>query len=245
MIQETGVVHEVSSASDCAVRDLPYRTVGVRSRGITSDREALMQLLSSCLPLVEAANATTALLDCYGNYAEVVAAPSSELQGFACLGEHGAHLLKCVHAAAIHLAAAPLQRVTSVTNWTRLSAYLNTSMAREKSEVFRVLFLNPKNHVISDQVLGQGTTSEVSVSIREVAHKSLQVGATAILLIHNHPSGDPMPSTQDLIVTRKLEDALTLLGICLHDHIIVGKGRCFSLRTMEFLPSHGQPSPKP
>ena len=198
-----------------------------------------MQLLSRCLPLVDAATATTALLDCYDSYADVVAAPFNELKTIPNLGEHGAHLLKCVHTAAIHLAAAPLQKITKVSDWPSLCAYLNTSMARERNEVFRVLFLNAKNHVISDQVLSQGTTSSVNVSIRAIAEKSLQVGATAILLLHNHPSGDPLPSLEDLEMTRKIENALTPLAIRLHDHVIVGKGRFYSLKKMKFLPRGG------
>ena len=243
MIQEMTVASK-NPPRACAVHSLPARAAK-QSLATSSDRDLLMQLLSRCLPLVDAATATTALLDCYDSYAEVVAAPFNELKTIPRLGEHGAHLLKCVHTAAIHLAAAPFQKVTKVSDWPSLCAYLNTSMARERNEVVRVLFLNAKNHGISVQVLSQGTTSSVNVSIREIAEKSLQVGATAILLLHNHPSGDPMPSVEDLDMTQKIEKALIPLAIRLHDHVIVGKGRFYSLKKMKFLPRHDDDAVQP
>ena len=201
-----------------------------------SDREALMELLSNCLTLIEAATATTTLLDFYDDYAEIVAAPFTELRAIAGVGEQGASLLKSVHKAAIQLAAAPLRRLTTVNDWETLYAYLNTSLSRERREVFRTLFLNTKNHVLSDQIMAEGTTNFVDVPVRTIAEKSLHLGATAVLLLHNHPSGDPAPSSNDRATTARAESALSLLGIQLHDHIIIGKSSAYSFKGRKAIP---------
>lgn len=195
-----------------------------------TDRSLLIELLSGCLPLIDAARATCALLAQYASYADVIAAPLWELEAVASLGERGARLLKSVHAAAIGLAAVSLKKATRIGDWTSLRTYLNTTMARERNEVFRVMFLNARNHLIADHVVAEGTPCFVNVSVRAVVQRSLQLGATAILVIHNHPSGDCSPSEDDVQVTRDLEAALKLLDIRLHDHVIVGKGQFYSFR---------------
>lgn len=199
-----------------------------------ADRDLLMKLLSKCMPLVKAAEATERLLERYESYADAVVAPLAELQAIPSLGEHGATLLKCVHASAVRLASVSLRRTRTISDWHNLRAYLNISMARERNEVFRVLFLDTRNHLIADQVLAEGSACSVPVSIRDVVQRSLQLGATAILLIHNHPSGNPTPSEDDLHTTQKIESAVTMLGIRLHDHVIVGRGMFFSCKEMKF-----------
>jgi len=114
--------------------------------------------------------------------------------------------------------------------WDRLIDYLNAALARERVEQFRVLFLDSKNRLLADEVLGQGTVNHTPVYPREVVKRALELGATALILVHNHPSGDPTPSRADLEMTAEIKAAASLLGIALHDHVIIGNGRHTSLR---------------
>jgi DNA repair protein RadC len=109
-------------------------------------------------------------------------------------------------------------------------------MAREKVEQFRVLFLDPKNRLIADEVQGRGTVNHTPVYAREVVKRALELHATALILVHNHPSGDPTPSRGDIEMTGEIREAATLFGIVLHDHIVVGNGRSFSFRREGMLP---------
>jgi DNA repair protein RadC len=109
-------------------------------------------------------------------------------------------------------------------------------MSREKVEQFRVLFLDPKNRLIADEVQGRGTVDHTPVYAREVVKRTLELHATALILVHNHPSGDPTPSRGDIEMTAEIKEAAGLFGIVLHDHIIVGRGRIFSFRREGMMP---------
>jgi DNA repair protein RadC len=117
-----------------------------------------------------------------------------------------------------------------LNNWDRLMAYLNSVMARERREQFRVLFLDPKNRLVADEAQARGTVNHTPVYPREVVKRALELHATALILVHNHPSGDPTPSLADHEMTKEVKAAASVLSIALHDHVIVGNGRWFSFR---------------
>jgi DNA repair protein RadC len=146
------------------------------------------------------------------------------------LGEAGAAALKTVHAAALRLARAEIMDRPVLSNWDRLMNYLTAVLAREKVEHFRVLYLDSRNRLLADEAHGIGTVNHTPVYPREVVKRALEVHATAIILVHNHPSGDPTPSSEDVQMTQEIRQAARALSIVLHDHLIVGNGRWVSFR---------------
>ncbi len=179
-------------------------------------------------PLVSLARA---LLTQFGSFARVIAAPVQELLAVEGLGEAGAAALKSVQAAALRLMRAEVIDQPVLTNWDRLMTYLNAAMSRERVEQFRVLFLDNRNRLLADEAQQRGTVNHTPVYPREVAKRALELHATALILVHNHPSGDPTPSAEDIAMTREIKAATAALSIVLHDHVIVGNGRWLSFRT--------------
>ena len=135
-----------------------------------------------------------------------------------------------MQAAAVRLAKAEVMEQPVLNNWDRLMDYLTAVMAREKIEQFRMLFLDPRNRLLADEAQARGTVNHTPVYPREVVKRALELHATALILVHNHPSGDPKPSRDDIEMTREVRDAANILQIVLHDHIIVGNGRWLSFR---------------
>lgn len=138
--------------------------------------------------------------------------------------------LRLVDAFAQRMAQARVLQREVVSSWDALIAYCRTAMAHRETEQFRVLFLDRKNTVIADEALGQGTVGHVPVYPREVAKRALELNASALILIHNHPSGDPTPSPEDVSVTARVVDACAAIGVSVHDHIVVGKETEVSFR---------------
>jgi DNA repair protein RadC len=172
-----------------------------------------------------------ALLSRFGSFARVIAASPQDLLATEGLGEAGAAALKSVQAAALRLMRAEIMDQPVLTNWERLMVYLNAELSRERVEQFRVLFLDNRNRLLADEAQQRGTVNHTPVYPREVAKRALELHATAIILVHNHPSGDPTPSRDDITMTQEIKAAAAALSIVLHDHVIVGNGRCLSLRT--------------
>jgi DNA repair protein RadC len=170
------------------------------------------------------------LLERFGSYANVIAAPIHELLAVDGIGESGAAALKIVHAASLRLARAEIRNRPVLSNWDALTTYLHSALARERIEQFRVLFLDTRNRLLADEVLSRGTVNHTPVYPREVARRALELNATALILVHNHPSGDPTPSRDDIDMTRQMKDALCAVGVTLHDHIVVGNGSHISFR---------------
>jgi DNA repair protein RadC len=170
------------------------------------------------------------LINEYGSFARVMAAPSAKLLESPGLGPHAVSALKLVQAAALRMMQAEVAEQPVLNNWDRLIGYLNAALAREKVEQFRVLFLDPKNRLIADEAQARGTVNHTPVYPREVVKRALELHATALILVHNHPSGDPTPSRADLEMTRQIQDAAAVLEILVHDHLILGNGRYTSFR---------------
>jgi DNA repair protein RadC len=170
------------------------------------------------------------LINEHGSFARVMAAPAAKLLESQGLGPHSVAALKLVQAAALRMMQAEVAEQPVLNNWDRLIGYLNAALAREKVEQFRVLFLDPKNRLIADEAQARGTVNHTPVYPREVVKRALELHATALILVHNHPSGDPTPSRADLEMTRQIQDAAAVLEIVVHDHLILGNGRYTSFR---------------
>ena len=194
------------------------------------DHELLEMLLFIALPRRDTKPIARALLTHFGGFPEALAAPVGELTGIEGMGEAGAAALKTVQAAALRMMRTELRDKPLLNNWDRLSAYLTAAMARDKVEQFRVLFLDTKNRLIADEPQAKGTVNHTPVYPREVVRRALELQATALILVHNHPSGDPTPSRADVEMTGEVKRAAEALGIALHDHLIIGHGRQTSFR---------------
>jgi DNA repair protein RadC len=200
-----------------------------------ADHEMIEMLLFLALPRRDTKPVARALIGRFGSYAAVISAGMPDLLGVDGLGEAGATALKLVQAAAQRLTKAEVLYRPILSNWDRLMEYLQAVLAREKTEQFRVLFLDNRNRLQADEILGHGTVNHTPVYPREVVKRALELHATAIILVHNHPSGDPSPSQADIAMTKEIKHAANALSIVLHDHIIVGAGQWLSFRKMGLL----------
>ena len=140
-----------------------------------------------------------------------------------------------VQAAALRLTRAEVTERPLLANWDRLMDYLNAAMAREPVEQFRVLYLDTRNRLLADEPQARGTVNHTPVYPREVVARALELRATAMILVHNHPSGDPSPSVADVEMTQEVKAAASVLSVLLHDHIIIGNGRWLSFRQQGLL----------
>ncbi len=195
-----------------------------------ADHEMLEMVLFLALPRRDTKPLARALLARFGSFAGAIAAPAAELATVDGLAEAGVAALKLVQGAALRLARAEVINRPVVGNWDRLMAYLTASLAREPVEQFRVLFLDTRNRLLADEAQGRGTVNHTPVYPREVVKRALELHATALILVHNHPSGDPTPSTADLDMTRDIRSAAAALSIAVHDHVIIGSDRWLSFR---------------
>jgi DNA repair protein RadC len=208
----------------------------LRERLLTAGPDALadhemLEIVLFALPRRDTKSLARTLLTQFGSFARVIAAPVQELLAVEGLGEAGAATLKSVQAAALRLMRAEVIDQPVLTNWDRLMTYLNAAMSRERVEQFRVLFLDNRNRLLADEAQQRGTVNHTPVYPREVAKRALELHATALILVHNHPSGDPTPSAEDIAMTREIKAATAALSIVLHDHVVVGNGRWLSFRT--------------
>jgi DNA repair protein RadC len=195
-----------------------------------ADYEVLEMLLFLAMPKGDTKPLAKALINQHGSFARVLATPTAGLLQSPGLGPHSVAALKLVQAAALRMMAAEVREQPVLNNWDRLLSYLHAALAREKVEQFRILFLDPKNRLIADEAQAKGTVNHTPVYPREVVKRALELHATALILVHNHPSGDPTPSRADVEMTAQIRDAASLLEIVVHDHLILGNGRHFSFR---------------
>ena len=194
--------------------------------------ELLELVLFNAIPRVDVKPLAKRLLAAFGDLGGVVAAPERRL-----LEVDGAtprvHLqLRLVGAMAHRLARARVLDRCVIASWDDLLAYCKTAMAHRSTEQVRVLFLDRKNVLIADEAQGEGTVDHVPVYPREIVRRALEVGASAIVLVHNHPSGDPEPSEEDVAMTARVVEACTAVGIAVHDHLVIGRERDASLRAL-------------
>ncbi|MCB8874396.1 RadC family protein [Acidisoma silvae] len=198
-----------------------------------ADYELLEMLLFLALPRRDTKPIARALLTQFRSFAGAIAAPPQELRDIEGLGEAGIAALKTAQAAAIRLVRAEVMDQPILATWDRIIDYLMAMLARERVEHFRVLFLDTKNRLVADEPQSRGTVNLTSVYPREVVRRALELNASAIILVHNHPSGNPTPSRQDIEMTQAVHKAAAALSIGLYDHIIIGNGQWASLRKLE------------
>ena len=200
-----------------------------------SDYELLEMALFPALPRRDTKPLAKALLKKFGSFAEVVHAPEARLREVDGIGDASVHQIKLLAAAAGRVAKGEIKRSIALSSWNDVIGYCRSSMAFADKEQFRLLFLDKRNQLISDEVQQTGTVDHTPVYPREVIKRALELSATALILVHNHPSGDPTPSQADIHMTKAIIDIATPLGISVHDHIIVGKNGHASLKGMRLI----------
>src|SRR5437867_4575389 len=200
-----------------------------------SDYELLELILFRAIPQRDVKPLAKELLAKFGSFAEVIAAPPARLAEVKGLGEAAVTELKVVQAAANRLARGAVGKRPVLSSWSSVLDYCRTAQAFAEKEEFRILFLDKRNALIADEVQGFGTVDHTPVYPREVVKRALELSATAIILVHNHPGGDPTPSRADIEMTRVIVDVAKPLGIAVHDHIIVGKHGHASLKGLKLI----------
>lgn len=203
----------------------------IKDNGHTlADYELLELLLFAAIPRVDVKPLAKELIEQFGSFAGVISADLEQLEAVKGIKRNTAVHLKSVQAASKRLARQQLEKRPVLGAWQDLIDYCYTAMAHEKKEQFRILFLNNKNVLIKDEVQQVGTINHTPVYPREVVKRALELEATALILIHNHPSGDPKPSQDDIKMTQVIIDAAKGVGITIHDHLIIGKKGPYSFR---------------
>ena len=199
------------------------------------DYELLELVLFSALPRRDTKPIAKALLARFGSFAEVIAAPAHLLKEVDGVGESAVTALKVVEAAAQRLARGQVKKRQVLASWNAVVDYCRSAMAFAEREEFRILFLDKRNQLIADEMQQSGTVDHTPVYPREVIRRALELSATAIILVHNHPSGDPSPSRADIQMTQAIIDVAKPLGIAVHDHIIVGRDGHASLKGLKLI----------
>ncbi len=199
------------------------------------DYELLELVLFRAIPRQDVKPLARLLLDTFGDFNRVISASPTRLQMVKGTGEAVVQELKIVGAAAQRMMRARVINRPVLHSWDALLDYCHTAMAHRETEQFRILFLDRKNVLIADEEQARGTVDHVPVYPREVVKRALELNASALILVHNHPSGDPTPSEADISMTCQVQDAAHALGITLHDHLIVGKSKEVSFRSSGYL----------
>jgi DNA repair protein RadC len=200
-----------------------------------SDYELLELLLFRAIPQRDVKPLAKDLIAKFGSFAETIAAPEARLAEVKGLGDAAITELKVVHAAASRLARGQLKKRPILSSWTAVLEYCRTTMAFADTEQLRIIFLDKRNQIIADEVQQKGTVDHTPVYPREVVKRALELSATAIILVHNHPSGDPTPSRADIQMTQQIVEIAKPLGISVHDHIIVGREGHASLKGLKLI----------
>ncbi|HEX9859271.1 MAG TPA: DNA repair protein RadC [Paracoccaceae bacterium] len=199
------------------------------------DYELLELVLFRAIPRQDVKPLARRLLETFGDFNRVVTAPAARLAAVQGVGNAVVQELKIVEAAAQRMMRARVMHRPVLSSWDALLDYCHTAMAHRETEQFRILFLDRKNVLIADEEQGRGTVDHVPVYPREVVKRALELNASALILVHNHPSGDPTPSDADIAMTMQIRDAAETLGLTLHDHLIIGRERELSFKARNYL----------
>ncbi|GMG84200.1 DNA repair protein RadC [Paralimibaculum aggregatum] len=213
---------------------LRQRLLGAGPAGI-ADYEILELVLFRAIPRRDVKPLAKRLLERFGDVNAVISAPPARLAEVQGVGPAVICELKIVEAAAHRLARARVIGRPALSSWSALMEYCKTTMAHRDTEQFRILFLDRKNVLVADEEQARGTVDHVPVYPREVVKRALELNASAVILVHNHPSGDPTPSQADVEMTRRIEQAARAVGVVVHDHVVVGKAEDASFRALGLL----------
>ncbi|MEY8841868.1 DNA repair protein RadC [Cribrihabitans sp. XS_ASV171] len=198
--------------------------------GAMPDYELLELVLFRSIPRQDVKPLARRLLDTFGDFNRVLTAPVQRLKAVKGVGDAVITDLKIMEACAHRMARARVMQRQVISSWDALLDYCHTTMAHRETEQFRVFYLDRKNVLIADEEQARGTVDHVPVYPREVAKRALELNASALILVHNHPSGDPTPSRADIDMTQQIQNACSALGLTLHDHLIIGKSAELSFR---------------
>lgn len=199
------------------------------------DYELLELVLFRAIPRRDVKPLARALMDHFGDFNRVLTAPAERLRVISGVGDAVITELRIVEASAHRMARARIMQQNVLSSWDALLDYCHTTMTHRETEQFRVIYLDRKNTVIADEEQARGTVDHVPVYPREVAKRALELNASALILVHNHPSGDPTPSQADISMTDQINAACIALGLTLHDHLIIGKSVELSFRAEGYL----------
>ena len=208
------------------------RTRAAISLEALPDYEVLELLLARCISRGDIKPLAKVLLTRFGGLAGVLGADAAELKSVKGVGASVALDLKLLHEATLRIGRGAVKKRPLISTWSALLAYVKVAMADAPREQFRVLFLDKKNQLIADEVMNEGTVDHAPVYPREVVRRALEMSASAVILAHNHPSGDPSPSKADVEMTRMVMEAGRALQITVHDHIVVGREGVASLKAL-------------
>ncbi len=192
-------------------------------------------LLYRTIPRTDTKPIAKELIAKFGSFAEVLAAPRQRLEEVKGVKEATSTDLKIIHAAASRITQGAVKKRPVLSSWNAVLDYCRTTMAFEDKERFGIIFLDKRNQVITDEIQQTGTVDHTPVYPREVVKRALELSATAVILVHNHPSGDPTPSRADITMTQQIVEIAKPLGILVHDHIIVGKADHASLKALKLI----------
>jgi DNA repair protein RadC len=213
----------------------------LRERFMTAGQEALLDyellelVLFRALPRQDTKPLAKQLIEKFGSFAEVLGAKPERLKEIKGVGDAVVVEVKLIEAASLRLIRGSVMNRPVLQSWAQLIDYCHASMAYSVKEAFRVLFLDKKNLLIADEVQQEGTVDHTPVYPREVIKRALELSACAIVLVHNHPSGDPTPSRADIEMTRRIVEAADKLGIKVHDHVIIGRDGHASFKGLRLL----------
>lgn len=196
-----------------------------------SDHELIEYLLALALPRRDTKPLAKALLRDFGGIGPLMSADPESLGRVPGMGDTTVAAIKIVQSCVLRILHNPVQDRPILGNWQGLLDYLRADMADRINERVRVLHLDSRNHLIRDEVMSDGSIDQSAIYVREVVRRALDLGSAAIILVHNHPSGDATPSRQDIAITRDIADACKRLGVALHDHIIIARGGHTSLKS--------------
>ncbi len=199
------------------------------------DYELLEMILFRVFPRQDTKPIAKRLIAHFGSFAEVINAPVERLKGLDGIGDRVVDEIKLVQASALRLMKGEIMGRKVLGSWSAVLDYCRAAQGFEAKEAFRILFLDKRNQLIADEVQQRGTVDHTPVYVREVVKRALELSATALILVHNHPSGDPSPSRADIDMTKQIVDAAKPLGISIHDHIIVGRQGHASFRSLRLI----------
>lgn len=199
------------------------------------DYEVLEMILFRAIPRRDVKELAHQLIADFGDLSAVLSAPPNVLQQYKGISERTVAEFKIVETAALRLGQSKLNHRSVLQNWDALVVYCRTQLAEKPTEQFHVIFLNKQNHILADEVMGNGTIDHTPVYPREVIKRALELNAAALILVHNHPSGDPSPSKADIDMTNRIKDLASQFNMVLHDHLIIGRNNEVSFKNVGLL----------
>ena len=247
--KNTKPAETISGAADMGLpfraAEAPPHQLGHRERlrerfleggaGAMPDYELMELVLFAAIPRRDVKPLAKQLIARFGSFAEAIAAPRARLLEVDGVGDAVVAQLKIVEAAALRLSRTAMLNRPALSSWAALIDYCTAAMARSPNEEFRILFLDRKNILIADEVQTRGTIDHTPVYPREIVKRALELGASAVILVHNHPSGDPTPSRADIEMTRDVTAAAKALKIAVHDHLVIGRSGHASFKALGLL----------